>query len=335
MNSGNKPLISIIIPAYNYAKFLPETLDCIRTQTYSNWECIIVDDGSTDDTREVVAALIQKDIRIQYFNQKNAGPTVARNLGLQMAKGEFIQFLDADDKIESKKIEKQLAVLNDDPSIDIVYGNVYYFRSNHPTELFNGIALEGSKPWMKKISGKGKEMVLALLKENLMVIQAPLFKKQLVDSFGNMDTDLYYNEDWELWNRFAMNNANFKYDESEGTNSLVRVHESYSNDNFKMFVYGLLACLKMNKRLEDRMYKKVLIPKIAYHKRIIDEKLIALLKKDRPAACNQALFVAKLTELGRYKRYAFLFKYFPVWFCYLYSKFIFAIHKFKNVIIYA
>lgn len=335
MNTGTSPHISVIIPAYNYAKFLPETIGSVIAQTYPDWQCLVIDDGSSDNTKEVVTELMKHDSRIHYYYQENSGPTVARNLGLKLAKGEFIQFLDADDLIENKKFEKQLQLFKEENSPDVVYGNVYYFKSSNPQTLYNGMALEGSKPWMKKLSGSGKDMILAFLNENLMVIQAPLFKKKLVDLYGSMDEELFYNEDWELWTRFAIHNAKFKYDESEGTNSLVRVHESYSNDNFKMFIHGLHASLKMNARLTDRIYKKVLIPKIAYHKRIIDEKLIEILKKDRVKAAAQAALVADVTGLERYKKYARLFNIYPVWFWYLYSKFLFVVNKLKNVILYA
>ncbi len=92
-----QPLISVIVPCYNYGDLLKDCIGSLFAQTYSNWECIIVDDGSTDNTRMVAEELVQKDKRISYFLQSNSGPTVARNYGLSVAKGEFIQFIDADD----------------------------------------------------------------------------------------------------------------------------------------------------------------------------------------------------------------------------------------------
>lgn len=335
MNSENSPVISVIIPAYNYASFLPQAIGSVSSQTYQNWECIVVDDGSTDNTKDVMEQLMKEDKRIHYFVQVNSGPTVARNLGLSKAKGKYIQFLDADDLIEDQKFQKQLDVFEKYPDIDIVYGNVQYFKSNNISKQYHNITLEGSKPWMKKLSGSGEEMIKALLYENLMVIQSPLFKRSLVQNFGNMDEKLYYNEDWELWARYAINNAKFKFDEAKGTNALVRVHDSYSKDNLMMFIYGLYACLKLDKSLEDKKYKKIMIPKIAYHKRIIDEKLIAILRTDKEAAVAKAIFIEKLTGVSRYGLYSRSFMKYPVWFCHLYSRFLFVIHKLKNMIIYA
>lgn len=331
----NSPKVSIIIPCYNYALYLPETVGSILNQTHKNWECIIVDDGSTDNSKEVAESLCAKDSRISYYLQENSGPTVARNWGLKLAKGQFIQFLDADDLIESQKLEKQLSLFESRPELDIVYGNVKYFKTNDVTKHYHDMSLEGSKPWMKKLSGSGEKMITAFLNENLMVIHSPLFRKTLVEKWGGMDEDLYFNEDWELWTRYAIRDAKFQFDESEGTNALVRVHESYSKDNFKMFVYGLLACLKLSQLFTDKKYRKIMVPKIAYHKRIIDEKLILQLSADKQAAIEKTLFVEKVTGIPRYKLYSNLFKNFPIWFCYLYSRFLFVIHKLKNVIVYA
>jgi hypothetical protein len=188
---------------------------------------------------------------------------------------------------------------------------------------------------MKNLSGKGDTMILALLEGNIMVINSPLVKKSLFDRLGTMSSDLFFNEDWELWTRFVIGGAYFQFDDSADTLALVRVHKSYSKDIFKMYAYGLLACLKINTSLSGMKYKRIMIPKINYHKRIIDEKLIELLRLDRVKAIEKVEFISTLTGIKRYSLYQVLFKSYPVWFCYLYSRFVFIIHKLKNVIIYA
>ena len=107
----DRPLISIIIPCYNYALYLPESIGSIVDQTYSNWECIVIDDGSTDNSKEVVERICAQDKRVKYVLQSNLGPTVARNHGVRLAKGEFIQFLDADDIISPVKLLKSIEAL--------------------------------------------------------------------------------------------------------------------------------------------------------------------------------------------------------------------------------
>ena len=335
MGNSVQPMISVIVPCYNYGDLLKDCIASLFAQTYQNWECIIIDDGSIDNTKIIAEEFVQKDKRISYFFQPNSGPTVARNYGLSLAKGIYIQFIDADDLIEPRKFEIQLSCFEKKSECDIVYSSVKYFPSSDKTKRYDDITLEGSKPWMKNLSGKGDKMILALLEGNIMVINSPLVKKSLFDRLCTMSSDLFFNEDWELWTRFAIGDAYFQFDDSLDTLALVRVHESYSKDIFKMYAYGLLACLKINTNLSGRKYKRIMIPKINYHKRIIDEKLIELLRLDRVKAIAKVEFIATLTGIKRYSLYQVLFKSYPFWFCYLYSRFVFIIHKLKNVIIYA
>jgi glycosyltransferase involved in cell wall biosynthesis len=332
MNPDQSPLISVIIPCYNYALYLPDSIGSIMDQSYSNWECLVIDDGSTDNSGEIIRGFCAKDRRISYFLQANSGPTVARNYGLKLAKGEFIQFLDADDLLENRKMEKQVAVFNRE-DCDIVYGSVKYFNSPDRSRLYDSEDLR-SGPWMKKLSGSGDTMILELLKGNIMETSAPLIRKSLFERLGNMNEELLFNEDWELWARFAIGNARFKFEDAEGTKVLRRVHDSYSKNVFKMYSYGLKVSLILNEKIQGRKYRKILVPRINYHKRIIDEKLLELLKTNRAEAIDKAVFMYEKTGIKRYRTYTRMFKYFPFWFCYLYSKLVFAGHKLKNVIIY-
>lgn len=329
------PLISVIIPCYNYGHLLQECVQSVMTQTYTQWECIIVDDGSVDNSAEVARSIEQSDPRVRFIQQTNSGPAVARNLGVSHAKGEFIQFLDADDLLQPEKFEHQLSLFKIHPETDIVYGSVRYFATDQPAKLYEDIALNSSPTWMKDYSGKGEEMIIPLLKGNIMVIQAPLVRKKLFEKFGSMRPELFYNEDWELWARFALNGACFRYSDQPGTYSLVRVHKSYSTDNFNMFVYGLVACCILRTKIEQRKYRKIMEPKINYHMRVIDERLMVLLKADRPAAIEKAALIHRLTGIKRYAKYVSLFNTFPPAVCYLYSRFLFLFLKLKNTLLYA
>ena len=105
-------LVSIIMPSWNTGKFITETIQSVIDQTYTNWELLIVDDCSTDNTEELVASF--KDDRIKYFrNKKNNGAALTRNRALREAKGEWIAFLDSDDLWMAEKIEKQLAFMKE------------------------------------------------------------------------------------------------------------------------------------------------------------------------------------------------------------------------------
>lgn len=126
---SNSPLpkASIVVPAYNNGEYIGEALDSVIAQTYSNWECIVVDDGSTDNTREIVAEYCQKESRISYLYQENAGPSLARNNGIAHTSGEFILPLDADDKIADTYLEKAISYFEAHPETTLVYCRVAHF----------------------------------------------------------------------------------------------------------------------------------------------------------------------------------------------------------------
>lgn len=102
------PKVSIIVPCYNQAQFLDEALQSVLNQTYVNWECIIVNDGSSDNTEEVAQKWVDKDIRFVYLEKENGGLSSARNAGLAISKGDFLQFLDSDDVLDFEKLEKSI-----------------------------------------------------------------------------------------------------------------------------------------------------------------------------------------------------------------------------------
>ena len=114
------PLVSVIIPVYNYDRYLAEAIESVLNQTYRNLEVIVVDDGSTDNSGEVARGFADNGVR--YCLQVNAGIGPARNKGVELAQGEFIAFLDADDRWPEEKIELQLRAFENDPALEMVFG---------------------------------------------------------------------------------------------------------------------------------------------------------------------------------------------------------------------
>lgn len=109
--------VSVILPAYNSSSFIGETIDSVLNQTFKNFELIVVDDGSTDKTKEIIEEFIKKDERVKYFYQKNSGgPSKPKNFGISKAKGKYIAFLDHDDIWISDKLEKQLSSFKENKS---------------------------------------------------------------------------------------------------------------------------------------------------------------------------------------------------------------------------
>src|ERR1700680_1606833 len=145
--STSLPLVTVVVPAYNYEHFISETLLSVRAQTYQQWECIVVDDGSTDNTGSAVSDFVEKDPRIKYIRQENGGLAAARNTGIAHGAGEYYQFLDADDLLEPRKFERQVELLEQHPEIDITFADVRYFRTGNVLEQLYS-QHEENLPWV-------------------------------------------------------------------------------------------------------------------------------------------------------------------------------------------
>jgi len=181
MNSS--PLVSIIIPCYNQAKFLQETLQSVNHQTYSNWECIIINDGSPDNTEEIALEWCYKDVRFKYFKKENGGLSSARNFGILHARGDLILPLDADDKISKNYLSISVEVISKNQGSVIVYGECHYFGS------INGLC---TLPKYDAVS--------FLLKNQIHC--SGIFYKRDWDKIGGYDEKMKLgNEDWEFWIR--------------------------------------------------------------------------------------------------------------------------------------
>jgi glycosyltransferase involved in cell wall biosynthesis len=116
-------LVSVVIPAYNAASFIERTINSVLSQTYQNFEILVINDGSKDNTLEVIQKLSQKDPRIKVLDKKNSGVSDTRNLGIEMSKGDFIAFLDADDIWLPNKLEIQVSLMQKNQNLFWSVGN--------------------------------------------------------------------------------------------------------------------------------------------------------------------------------------------------------------------
>jgi hypothetical protein len=227
-------LVTVIVPCFNYGRFLPETLASVLRQSYEYWECLVVDDGSTDDTREVVTRYAGSDRRFRYLYQSHRGVSAARNLAIRASRGEYLQFLDADDLIEPHKLECQVRYLVQHPDVGIVYSPARYFR----TDAKQGrrySRVEPDTPWMPETSGRGAAVISVLANVNVMTVNCPLVTREVVVRAGLFAEGLRMLEDWDYWIRCAMTGARFQYLDTEGTYALVRQHPlSAMNDHPRM-----------------------------------------------------------------------------------------------------
>ena len=168
------PLISVVIPAYNAEQFLDETLESVLSQTYEHWECIIVNDGSTDNTESIAKKWCEKDARFRYFYKENSGASDTRNLGIKEARGEYIAFLDADDLYMPNFLKVCLENLVE-KDVDLVAPKMLEFW-----DVRNGVIEDEDK---KDYLYRGKEGIALFLHSNRLTM-ALLCKKSVMDEVG-------------------------------------------------------------------------------------------------------------------------------------------------------
>ena len=226
--------ISIIVTCYNQGHFLSESLESILAQGYSNWECIIVDDGSTDDTALVVANYIQahNEQQFQYLYIENGGLSNARNVGIKHSKGVYLQFLDADDLIQPEKLWIQTQLLKSTPCALVYADSLFFTDEVSSVERFpSGI--------LAKETLIGAELWRRILKHNLFPVSSALVHKELVEACGMFDTKAKTNEDWLTWFKIALLDPNFVFDNSPDTATEIRVHgKGITGNKRKMFEGG-------------------------------------------------------------------------------------------------
>lgn len=191
-------LVSVILPCYNQGQYLPIALTSLLAQTYANWECIIVDDGSTDDTAKEVKNWIDKDSRFIYVYQSNGGLSSARNKGIEYAKGYFIQFLDSDDVLLPLKLEKQLVDIKKDldtfqPVVsytDYAVGtsaDIYTITAHYLSARFN------SSNYIEELIERWESTLT--IPCNSFLFSASFFKEYNI----RFDTSLQNHEDFDCW----------------------------------------------------------------------------------------------------------------------------------------
>jgi glycosyltransferase involved in cell wall biosynthesis len=181
MKNSNAALVSIIIPCYNQASFLAETLDSVLQQTYVNWECIIVNDGSSDNTEEIANIYCNKDPRFKYFHKTNGGLSSARNAGIQQSNGTYILPLDSDDKIGSEYLRLGVEILNSNDKIKIAYCKA---------ELF------GEKSCLWELPQYSFERILG----GNVIFCSALYRRTDYDKTTGYNQNMIHGfEDWDFW----------------------------------------------------------------------------------------------------------------------------------------
>lgn len=188
----NSTKVSIIIPCYNQAQYLDEALQSVFDQSYSNWECIIVNDGSPDDTEQAAEKWVEKDSRFKYVYKENGGLSSARNYGIENTTTTFILPLDADDKIAKDYVALAVQSFQEDISLKVVYSKAEKFGDEEGLWILPPFSL------------------IDLARYNMIFCSA-MFKKKDWERVGGYDVNMIYGlEDWEFWIAILKNGGNVK-----------------------------------------------------------------------------------------------------------------------------
>lgn len=218
-NQMDRPLLSVIIPVYNREKYISEAVDSVLAQNYNPMELIVVDDGSTDQTR---CALKKYQEHIAYIYQKNGGVAGARNTGLKAAKGKFTAFIDSDDVWAPFKLKKQISLFDENPSLEIAIGFTVTFR-NVLSEM--------------KTEQKYFELSLG----------SALIKPSVFNAIGAFDEDLKLGEDTDWFLRARENGTSIAI--HNDVVSYVRKHSGNITNDSRMRNYYFFKVLK---KVKDR-----------------------------------------------------------------------------------
>lgn len=272
-----KPLVSIIIPTFNRANLIGETLDSVIAQTYENWECFVIDDGSTDETVKIVNLYVKKENRIKLLirpSNRKKGASTCRNIGLENAKGEYIQFLDSDDIISNNKLSAQVKLLQNENSNCIatckwgrfkrdinkdieLYENFDSYKSFDDIELFlNSL-----------ISSKG-----------YFPIHSYLINHSLIKKIGKWNEILTLNDDGEFMMRVIADTDKICYSENG-----LAYYRWTNEDNLSSFnklisvENAIISWIEINALLKKSIVKR----KISYVE-FVKGKLYINIKKSFP-----------------------------------------------------
>lgn len=224
--------VSVILPTYNRGKYVVEAVESVLRQTYNNYEIIIVDDGSTDTTEDILKRFVKNNNNIQYIKQSNKGHAGARNTGLLAASGDLIAFIDSDDIWLPEKLEEQVKECEKDPDVNLVYCNVYGFSEHKKPEVRDPQLTEDQ---LKDYSGYIFDNLF--YRKIIITTTTVLIRKKCIDSVGMFDENLTRcgSEDRDLFLRILWK-SKAKYINKPLV--LSRILSGSAGDNYQRMIKG-------------------------------------------------------------------------------------------------
>lgn len=247
------PVVTVVMPVRNGGKWLLEAVESVQRQSLLDWECVIVDDGSTDDSREA-AGSVQDDRVLLICHGTNRGVSAALNTGIRAASGRYVQMLAADDLIEEEKLERQATFLDEHLDVGIVYGEARYFDDGRPDQLRRNLTSDGD--WMPRLSGGRDVMLPAFVRENIFPIPAGLVRRSVFGSVGLHDEKLPSHEDYDWCLRCADAGVRFAHADMPGTAVRIRCHPgSLIQNRVRMLETKLQVWAKIEPQLDKETRK--------------------------------------------------------------------------------
>ena len=249
------PKVSVVIPTYNRANYILETIKSVRQQSFKDYEVIIVDDGSTDNTREKLADLVKENL-VRYIYQENSGESAARNRGISDSKGEYIAFLDSDDLFLPQKLEKQTAFMDSNPGIGLVH--CWYSKFSEENQDLGRRNTSRYSGWVYP------EMLLTW--QVLLSPSCVMVRSNVLEEVGPFDVDQYWGADLDMWRRIA---KKYPFGLIPEVLTMVRVHAGNLSarkiDSLQWFERYLLKAFDddpelsymFRKRAKAKMYANV------------------------------------------------------------------------------
>lgn len=197
---GKTPTVTVVIPAYNAARYIRQALDSVKAQTFTDYEVIVVNDGS-DDREELERILSVHPLSVIYISQENKGVSAARNAAVRVARGEFYAQLDADDQWTPDYLEVQLGVLKDDPDVALVYPNATIIGDGATTQV----------EFMKLSPSEGDVSFESLVRQQCTVMTCVTARMSAIREAGMFDESIRSCEDFDLWVRIVKNVGRIVY----------------------------------------------------------------------------------------------------------------------------
>jgi glycosyltransferase involved in cell wall biosynthesis len=209
-------LVSVVIATFNMGRYLPQAVQSVLSQTYTHVEILIIDDGSTDDTAQIVRRWDQ-DERVRVYRQPNAGQAQARNRGVALSKGRYVAFLDADDEWLPHKLSRQMPLFAN-PQVGVVYSEY---------ECMDGEGRALPKPPTRMYRGR---VTAALLIDNFVSFQTAVVPRECLERHGAFDESVRMGDDYDLWLRLS---AHYEFDFIPQPTARYRVWSGQMSKNYR------------------------------------------------------------------------------------------------------